>query len=179
MKNRILSVVLTLCVLLNMCTFAAAAATDTSNYNEESAITLVKTLNIMVGDQNGNMNLDKNVSRAEFAKIAVAMSQYRNMVATTGTTSVFKDCTFKHWASPYVRVAVTNGIINGYPDGTFRPDNTVALEEAITVMLKLLGYTNDDFGTSWPYGQMGIAANQHILDNVDKTVGASLTRGDV
>ncbi len=162
-----------------LCSYPTLSFASDAAYNEESAITLVKTLQIMIGDENGDMELDKNVSRAEFAKIAVVMSQFRKTVATSGTTSVFWDCTFKHWASPYVRVAVTNGIITGYPDGTFRPENTVALEEAVTIMLKLLGYTNDDFGTSWPYGQMGIAASAHILDNVDKNIGDTLKRRDV
>ena len=177
MKKRILCLIVALSMLLGsypMLSFASDA-----EYNEESAITLVKTLDIMVGNENGDMELDKNVSRAEFAKIAVVMSEFRKTVATAGTTSVFSDCTFKHWASPYVRVAVTNGIITGYPDGTFRPENTVALEEAVTIMLKLLGYTNDDFGTSWPYGQMGIAQSAHILDNVDKNIGDTLKRRDV
>ncbi len=162
-----------------LCSYPSLSFALGAEYNEDSAIALVKTLKIMVGNENGNMELDKNVSRAEFAKIAVAMSQYRKTVALNSTISVFLDCSFKHWASPYVKVAVTNRIINGYPDGTFRPENTVTLEEAVTIMLKLLGYTNDDFGTSWPYGQMGIAASEHILDNVDKSIGDTLKRRDV
>ncbi len=177
MKNKIISLILALCLCVPF--VPVSAATNTANYDENNAVTLSKTLNIMVGDENGDMHLDSFVSRAEFTKIAVAMSQYRNMVPTSGTTSVFTDCTFRHWASPYVRVAVTNGMMNGYPDGTFRPDNTVLLEEAATVLLKLLGYTTDDFGTSWPYGQIGIATNAHVLDNVTAGVGAELTRRDV
>lgn len=177
MKNKFISLILALCLCVPF--VPVSAATNTANYDESNAITLSKTLNIMVGDENGDMHLDSFVSRAEFTKIAVAMSQYRNMVPTSGTTSVFTDCTFRHWASPYVRVAVTNGMMNGYPDGTFRPDNTVLLEEAATVMLKLLGYTTDDFGTSWPYGQIGIATNAHVIDNVAAGVGAELTRRDV
>lgn len=157
----------------------ANADSGASNYDEANAITLSKTLNIMVGDTDGNMHLDNFVSRAEFTKVAVAMSQYRNMVPVSSTTSVFRDCTFRHWAAPYVRTAVTNGLITGYPDGTFRPENTVLLEEAVTVMLKLLGYTEEDFGSSWPYGQIGIATNQHVLDNVTCSVGGELTRRDV
>jgi len=178
MKNRLVAILVAVCMVCFVPATGLSAASAQA-YSQEGAITLARTLNIMVGDEQGNLNLDQSVSRAEFTKMAVAMSQYRNMVATTGTTSVFRDCTFKHWAAPYVRVAVTNGMVNGYPDGTFRPENTVSLEEAITVMLKLLGYTNADFGTSWPYGQMGIAKNEHILDNVDKNIGDALTRADV
>ncbi|MBQ8526480.1 MAG: S-layer homology domain-containing protein [Clostridia bacterium] len=176
--KRLICVFLTVAMIFSLpaVTFAAA---NTTEYDESNAILLSKTLNIMVGDTNGNMNLDNFVSRAEFTKIAVAMSQYRNMVPPTSTTSFFRDCSFKHWAAPYVRLAVTNGLITGYPDGTFCPDNTVLLEEAVTVMLKLLGYTSEDFGSSWPYGQIGIATNEHVLDNITTQVGDELKRRDV
>ena len=72
--------------------------------------------------------------------------------------------TYRHWAAPYVRVGVTNGIISGYPDATFRPEDTVLYEEAVTMMLRVLGYTNADFGVSWPSGQIGLA------DNLDMTI---------
>lgn len=177
MNKRILNMLIICTLITGMFHFNTFAKEGT--YSEDSAITLVRTLGIMVGDGNGNMQLNKNVSRAEFAKIAVMMSSYRNLVPKTSTTSVFSDCNFKHWASGYVKVAVANGIITGYPNGTFKPDNTVTLEEACTVMLKLLGYTNDDFGNSWPYGQIGIAKNIHLLDNMTNNVGDSLKRYDV
>ncbi len=175
MKNRILCLILVYSVILSSFSCIGFAA----NYTDDGAITLVKALDIMVGDQNGNMQLDKNVSRAEFAKIAVAMSKYRKTVAPAVNTSIFPDCTFKHWAAPFVKVAVVNGLVTGYPDGTFRPSDTVSLEEAVTVMLKLVGYTNEDFGSSWPYGQLGIANSLHLLDNIDKNIGDSLKRRDV
>ena len=174
--KKLYSLILVLAMVLSLCPSVSLAQ---NSYDEQSAITLVKTLGIMVGDESGNMHLDKMVSRAEFSKIAVVMSKYRKTVAPHVNISVFSDCTFKHWAAPYVKVAVTNGIITGYPDGTFRPENTVTLEEAVTVMLKLMGYTNEDFGTSWPYGQMGIASGAHLLDNIDKGVGSTLSRRDV
>lgn len=163
--------------------FVLASSVCTANasgiYSTQSAQTLLKNLNIMVGDENGNLNLDAPVTRAEFSKIAINASKYKNMVALGATVSVFKDCTYTHWAAPYVKVAVSNGIITGYPDGTFRPEETVLYEEAITVFLKLLGYTDDDFGNSWPYGQAGIAANLSLNKNIDKTIGNTMTRGDI
>lgn len=148
-------------------------------YTPRSAQILLKSLDIMSGDQNGNMNLDQNLTRAEFAKIAVNASKYKNSVALGAKISVFKDCTYTHWAAPYVKVAVTNGVITGYPDGTFKPENNVLYEEAITVMLKLLGYTNEDFGNSWPYGQASLAANLGLNDNMTAVIGQYLTRQDV
>ena len=50
--------------------------------NDEDIMSLLSELNIMVGDDDGNLRLDDNVSRAEFAKIAVASSSYKDTVAT-------------------------------------------------------------------------------------------------
>ncbi len=173
-KKYLAAVISALIVFTSVCTVSAAGI-----YSTESAQTLLKNLNIMVGDESGNMNLDAAVTRAEFSKIAINASKYKNMVALGANVSVFKDCTYTHWAAPYVKVAVSNGIITGYPDGTFRPEDTVLYEEAITVFLKLLGYTDEDFGNSWPYGQAGIAANLGLNKNIDKSIGTAMSRGDV
>lgn len=149
-----------------------------ADYNSEEIAVLLKELNIMHGDPDGNLRLDDYVSRAEFSKIAIAASSYRNSVPTNSAISPFKDVSFKHWAAPYVTIAVKNSILTGYPDSTFRPDDVVTYEEAVTVCLKLLGYTSDDFGVSWPYGQVGMAANLGLDDNVNSVVGQSLTRND-
>lgn len=140
---------------------------------------LLSELSIMQGDPDGNMRYNDLVSRAECTKIVVASSQYRDFVATGSKTSPFKDVTYTHWASPYVTVGIKNGLCKGYLDATFRPENTVLYEEAITMFLRVLGYTEEDFGSSWPDGQVGIAKNIGLLDNIDKKVGDELTRRDI
>ncbi len=147
-------------------------------YSDNTA-SLLGELKIMQGDPDGNMRYNDLVSRAECAKIAVASSSYRNSVALGAKTSPFKDVKYTHWAAPYVTVGIKNGLFTGYLDATFRPSNTVLFEEAATMFLKVLGYTNEDFGASWPDGQVGIARNIGILDNVEKGVGDALTRRDV
>ena len=173
MRKGIIFFILTATLIIS--SFSAFAAVE---YTDEFATNVVKGLNIMVGDSYGNMNLDKSLTRAEFAKIAVNTSQYRDSVAFGAKISVFRDCTYTHWAAPYVKVAVTNKIVTGYPDGTFCPENTVTLEEAVTVMLRLIGYTDEDFGNTWPYGQMSIGSKIGLTENISAGIGDSLTRSD-
>ncbi len=149
------------------------------NNREENVIPLLSELKIMVGDGNGNYRLDDYVSRAEFTKIAVAASKSKNSVAEGAKVSPFSDVSYKHWAAPYIRCAVTAGISEGYIDATFKPDNRVSCEEAVTMLLKVLGYTNDDFGFSWPYGQMGLADSLEMMKNVNANIGDELTRRQV
>lgn len=146
---------------------------------QSGVLGLLSELNILSGDPSGDLRLDDCVSRAEFTKIAVNSSSYKNSVATNLSVSPFPDVTYKHWAAPYVRVGVTNGMISGYPDATFKPEDTVLYEEAITIMLRVLGYSDSDFGVSWPSGQIGLADNLDITDGIDCTAGEYMTRRQV
>ena len=173
MFKRIVAFVV--CSFVLVCSLNAFAAVP---YREEFAVNLVKELEIMVGDSYGNMNLSSKLTRAEFAKLAICASEYKNSVAHGAKISVFKDCTYKHWSAPYVKVAVTNKIINGYPDGTFKPDKRVSFEEAVVVLLYILGYTDADFGNTWPYGQVNLASNIGLTANVSRNIGEEVTRKD-
>lgn len=178
MKNnlfkQICAVFSAICLLLP---FGTAYAESDSL--PDGIITLLSEFNIMKGDPDGNLRLDDTVTRAEFTKAAVNSSAYKDMVATHIAVSPFKDVTYKHWSAPYVRVGVTNGLVSGYPDASFKPDENVLYEEAITIMLRVLGYTDDDFGAAWPYGQIGLANNLDMTDNVDAAAGEALNRRQV
>ena len=171
--KKIISVMLTAVMLI------AALPVMADSGNDEDKMALLAELDIMVGDDDGNLRLDDNVSRAEFAKIAVASSRSKNTVASGLKISPFKDVPYWHWSAPYVRAAVSAGIAEGYVDASFKPDDTVSYEEALTMVLKVLGYTNDDFGYSWPYGQIGLAENLDLTDNVNAMQGEALTRRQV
>ncbi len=169
---------ITVLALMFLVVFASTATYASVPYTEDFATDLVKELDIMVGDSEGNMNLSKNLTRAEFTKIAITASKYKNSVAHGAKISVFKDCNYTHWSAPYVKVAVTSGIVSGYPDGTFKPDNLVTYEEAFVVMLQLLGYTSEDFGNTWPYGQVSLGQSLGLGDNISKGIGDVMTRKD-
>jgi len=147
--------------------------------NGNNPAPLLSALNIMVGDENGDLQLDRLVSRAEFTKVAVASSNYRNSVATGLKTSSYKDVPATHWAAPYIKVGVDSGFCKGYIDATFKPDNSVKAEEAITMLLRVLGYSDEDFGNSWPYGQVGLAENLGLTEGVEFSIGEQLTRKKV
>ena len=161
-----------------MTIFSAVSVSAAPVYTDNVA-GLLAELKIMQGDPDGNMRYDDLVTRAECVKIAVAASAYRNTVATGSKTSPFSDVPYTHWSAPYISAGVKNGLCKGYLDASFRPDNTVLYEEAATMFLRILGYTDADFGSSWPDGQVGIARNIGILDNIDKSIGDALTRRDV
>ncbi len=170
-------IVATLVAAIMIMPVCAAGVFAAEGYSMADRAAVLKSLGVMQGDPDGNLRLEDNVTRAEFTKMAVAMSSVRNSVAATTKVSPFRDVSYSHWSAPYVRLAATNGFVRGYSDFTFRPDNNVTFAEATTVALKLLGYTDEDFTATWPYGQMGTAENIGLTDDISGDYNAPITRG--
>lgn len=147
MWKRLTGLLLALTLLAG--TLALPAAAESAD-----PVAMVQALGIMSGDQNGNLNLGSGVTRAQFCKMLVAASPYRDTVGGTGGYSLFTDVKSNHWAVEYIKTAVDNGWLLGYLDGSFHPDNTITLEEAATVALRLLGYTSADLAGSYPAAQL-------------------------
>lgn len=168
-------IVVSLIILTLLMTFNNIYAIQASSDDIEET---VKALNIMNGYTDGSMHLDNNLTRAQFAKIIINASKYKNSVSSKSTTSPFKDVPYSNWAAPYINVAVSNALIKGYPDASFKPDQNVTLEEAITVVLAVMGYSSDDFGASWPYGQINTATNLGLLKNSSAQTGQEISRRD-
>ena len=174
MKKKILAVLLTAVLMLGAVGISAFANPE---YTISEQAGVLKALGVMQGDPDGNLRLDDPVTRAEYTKMVTAMSAVRNAASSSLSVSPFGDVPYTHWAAPYVRLAVSNGYVSGYTDSTFRPQNNVTYAEAVTIALKLLGYTNDDFGAAWPYGQMGTAENLGLTDEIAGDYNSPLTRG--
>ena len=176
--KRIFSVIMSVCMILPMFSFNITQV-NAASAAESGIISLLNDLEIMQGDGNGDMGLERAVSRAEFAKIAIAASPAKNSVAVGLKVSPYKDVPHTKWYAPYIRAAVTAGYVAGYLDATYRPDNTVTYEEAITVMLRILNYADNEFGAAYPYGQIAKAKGLDMLDNVNANIGDALTRRQV
>jgi len=124
----------------------------------------------------GDFNENDYVTRGMMATILVMSSPNRDYI-TTSNISPFYDVPHTHWSAPYVSSAVSNGMMGGYLDGSFKADNYIKTEEAITGILNLLGYT--DFGGTYPSSQMSLAKSLGLLDGANVTVGNNVKRGDI
>ena len=170
--KKILSLLLAAVLLAGSLPMAFAASVVSESVVEQ----VIRSTGIMVGDTSGNMNLDKTVTRAEYAKMLVAASSYKDKVAGTSNVSPFKDVPYKHWAAGYIKTAVQQGWLTGYLDGSYRPNQTVTLEEAATGCLKLLGYTTEDFSGSYPYGQLALYQSLGLDTGGTASQGTAMTR---
>ncbi len=174
--KKYLSMFLALCLAVSMLslTSASVAAAGSDSVAEQS----VRAMGIIVGDENGNMNLQSSVTRAEFVKMMVAASAYKNTIGESSGYSLFKDVKQNHWAVEYIKLAVNKGWFVGYLDGTFRPEGTITIEECATALLRLLGYTSDDIVGTYPTAQLSKFYALDLGKNISRSQGQTLTRSD-
>lgn len=172
MKKIITAVLAVIAVTLGTTAFA-------ETWNDSDIMPLLDTLGIIQGDGSGDYRLDDYVSREEMAKIAVNSSSHKDETAVGLKVSPFKDIDASRWSSAYILNGTRNGLFNGYLDGTFKPYDTVTYEEAVTMMLRVIGYSDDEFGISYPYGQVNKAVSLKMTDNVNSDYGYPMTRRQV
>ena len=165
--KRIFSAALTLCLTFSLlCTGAGAAG---SSAKQEA----VQALGILTAGD----SLTGQVTRAQFAQMLVAASAYKDSAEGYGA-SLFKDLKGDHQASGQVRIAIEQGWMSGYVDGTFRPDQAITLEEGCSALLKVLGYDPSTLKGAFPAAQLAKASSIGLLDDVSAQRGSKLTGQD-
>lgn len=158
--------------------FSANICLATDIPDEEYIAKFLVNIGVINGYEDRSLHLEYNITREEFSKIIVLVSTFKDDVDLFSRSSPFPDVTKERWSSPYVKVAAINNILKGYPDGQFKPTNNITVEEAAVIALRILNYTSNDYGISWPYSQLSFAKDKHILDNVSKSAGQNISRQD-
>ena len=167
MKKRILAFLLAVSIAVSVLVLPVSAA-SINNTALQTAITL--------GAVPTGQELGANVTRGAFAKMLVSFSTYRESVDAQGTVgTLYRDVPGTSQWAPYIRIAVQQGWMNGYTDGSFRPDNTVTMEEACAAVLKLLSYKTTDLTGSFPQAQLNKAQQIGLRDQLTCTQGQAMT----
>ena len=110
--------------------------------------------------------------------LPISASTFKDEVGTDSANSLYKDVKKNHWAVEYIKIAVEQGWMTGYSDGTFRPSNTIRYEEAATAVLKLLGYDPSTFAGNFPSAQISKFESLSLADGTSLKKGTTLTRND-
>ncbi|WP_243014748.1 S-layer homology domain-containing protein [Brevibacillus borstelensis] len=153
----------------------ALPLSDIASNAYKGAILKLNYAGVLKGYTDGTFKPEKEVTRAEFAKIAVLAMGYTDEQAKLmqGKTA-FKDLPADHWATGYINLAVSQGIIKGYPDGTFKPNNTVKVAEALTVYVQGLKISVPASTTGqWYYPYLLEANKAGIYDSKDEPTAAA------
>lgn len=182
MSKKVLSLVLALVMVLGTFgTAFAASYPDTDNTVYADAVDRLSEIGILKGYPDGSFKPEGQITRAEFAAVAVrAKGLDSAATAAKGLATGFTDVPTAHWASGYVGTAGRLGIINGVGGGLFAPEAPVKYEEAVTMIVRALGYeVAAQAKGGYPYGYLIVANEVGLLDAVKGTQGTPATRGTV
>lgn len=164
----------------------AAGFSDIQHSRYQNAIEYLQGKGIIAGYADGSFGADLPVNRAELLKMLVlskeehpSMEQYHDC---------FPDVA-QEWFAPFVCYAKEKEWVSGYPDGLFKPGQTVKTEEAIKMLIKSYGYRANQSSSvgayadadpsAWYAPYMNIVKQMNIMDDVDNTIGIGhpMTRG--
>ena len=182
MKKRILTWLLAVSMLGSLLTVpaGAAAVTKFSDVSDSYTATAVETLRLMGvldGYGDGTFRPDTVLNRAQFCKMAVYAMDGSGELGRYSTVTIFPDVKPSHWASAYINMAARKGIISGFADGKFKPGQTVTAGQAVTILMRGLGYKDEDMGGVWPQSYMAEAQTNGLLKSTGITSAyAGLTR---
>lgn len=158
-----------------------AAAPDIAGTKFEEAAEVLGALGIMVGDKGtGNFRPEDDIKRSEMAKVAVFSSGLEDVANNSNSASRFPDVSSKHWALGAINVADSQGMVIGDTKGNFRPDDTVSFQEAVTIIVRAMGYepvaqSNGGF----PGGYMYVASTNQLLKGITSNAKSAASRGDI
>ena len=182
MKKRILTWLLAISMLGSLLTVPAGAAavtkfSDVSDSYTATAVESLRLMGVLDGYGDGTFRPDTILNRAQFCKMAVYAMDGSGELGRYSTVTIFPDVKPSHWASAYINMAARKGIISGFADGKFKPGQTVTAGQAVTILMRGLGYKDEDMGGVWPQSYMAEAQTNGLLKSTGITSAyAGLTR---
>ena len=164
--------------------FAGAAFTDQADINADNAdaVELLTALNVIQGDPDGSFAPEREVTRAEMAKMIYVIRNGGNDNADAYETvaTSFTDIS-GHWAEGYIKYLQNTGIVAGKSATKFDPDSTVTTGEAMKMALVLAGYRADKAGltgTQWLNNTVSYATTYGLTKDVHSAIAGGCTRQD-
>ena len=191
-----MSALLTGALALSLVVLPASAAPgsfiDVTDPNTAVNADILRLMGVVSGTGGNMFNPGGTLTRAQFCTMAVNFLQKGEEAPRYATRTIFSDVKSGHWARSYINLAASDPslfvkegggedskgvpLISGVGDGTFQPDNNISLAEAVTILLRALGYTSKEAGAVWPQGYMDLAGSVGLLDGLDAGASAPITR---
>ncbi len=153
-------------------TTSGSSYKDVQGYWGEPYISGLASRGIIGGFPDGSFKPNDQITRAQFAAIAAkALS-----VPTAGASATFRDVPARHWAANVISAVSSAGLVTGFPDGTFRPEDKITRAQALVILAKALksaapnanelnSYSDASQVPNWAQQSVSIAAGGHIIVN--------------
>jgi hypothetical protein len=172
--KKLISLALTLALVLGSFSAAFAAQVQGINVDGATKIDAVKAvinLGIIEGDDAGKFNASNLVNRAEFAAMVVRALGIPDSALNEFTTSGFNDIVGYSWAANYLGYTNRAGILKGDGNGNAMPGRTISPNEAVTIVLRSIGYTDNAAVLTgiWPANYVQLAQDSGLYKDVDSS----------
>jgi basic membrane protein A len=176
--KKFLIAVLTFALLLPPAILPLTAATslsDISGHWAEQTILKLVEKNYISGYPDGTFKPNNTITRAEFVKI---LTSVMGIAPATGGESTFLDVSTSDWFFGYVAAAVEKGIIGGYPDGTFKPNDPITREQAAKIVVKAKGIDETTIDAEFVFAHAGNFVDKDVISEWAKPfVAAAVEKG--
>ena len=177
MKKRISALLLCALLILPTMPMAHAAFDDVTDPEVSLAATTLRGLEIVTGTSANNFTPNNGLSRAEACTLIINTMGLSNQVNTYKQRTIFSDVLPNNWYTGIVNLAYAQGIVNGYGNGTFGPEDKVTYGHFATMLLRLLGYTGEQIGSVWPLDYTAFCDNLELSEGMELSPNQVLTRG--
>ena len=165
MSKRIIVLLIAFTFLFASAVSAAPAAESGETFYEE--IYHLKNIGILQGDENGDIEPEAEMMRAEFATVITRLLGVYNEIGEIENL-YFEDISVNHWGKNYILYCTQMGYLVGFGDGTFHPENSVETIQAVKVLVELLGYRYSAvINGGYPTGYLMTAKELGLLKGVD------------
>ena len=177
--KKLLIIVSAIIVLTFSTCFAASKFVDVNGTKYENAVISLTNLGVIDGFGDGTFRPQEGVTRAQLCKMLVEGLGLKK--ANNNALTQFSDVNSSLWSYNYIKVAVDNGIIKGYTDGTFKPNDNVKFSELFTMIIRAMGkegYVTNP--SNWPNSYIEYAQNNGLMTSVYYgSVSDAANRGEV
>lgn len=197
--RRFLSGLLSAALVVGLLVLPPASAAGTSGFTDiadartADAAEMLRLLGVVDGTGGTSFKPGGTLTRAEFCKMTVEIMGRGDEEPAQRSRTIFTDVGPTYWARGYVNLAssITIGggtgedasagtrLIMGVGDGTFQPNRAITYGEAVTILMRMLGYSDGDVatGTNWYDGYVGLGQSSGLADGLTISGGDNITRG--
>lgn len=183
MKKRLLAWLLTVTMIIPTLALPAGAAatprfSDIPDQSTALSVESLRLMGVLDGYTDGTFRPSAQLTRAQFCKMATYAMEGQDELGLYKSITIFPDVKPSHWAAGYINLAAKGkSVIAGYPDGSFYPERTVTVGQAVTILLRFLGYKDEQIGGVWPDSYMAVGAIAGLTEGLNTNGNAPLTRG--
>lgn len=168
--KTLLAVLIATAMMFSSVSFAAEFKDVAEDNSFREAIDILSDIGIVKGYEDGNYKPDKEVTRAEMTSLLMRMINL-SITGITVPNSYYTDVANNHWAVYDINTASDRNIIKGFGGGVFKPDANVTYEQAVKMIVCVLGYERRaalEYG-GWPNGYMRAARELGLTNKCEMT----------